>query len=295
MNEQNILIAGAGGAVGKHLVEQLSGEDSLSLLTRSRTKLTTTAQTNIPADAVPPDAPRIVEANVLNAATLRGACDGMHTIVSTVGASLDLRAMSDKRSFMEVDLQGNMNLLEEAKRAGVRRFVYLSAFGAESMPTAYTNAHEAFVRHLKASGLEYGVVRPTGFFYVNLEFLGMAKSGIASVIGSGKARTNPIHEADVAKACAEAALKQGNLEMNIGGPETFTRQEIAELAFTSLEKKPRVMNVPAFIPTVMKPLVSPFNRRIGDLVEFLAYVATHECVAPVYGEKRLEDYFRANV
>lgn len=286
MNEQNILIAGAGGAVGKHLVEQLSGEHSLSLLMRSRAKLASGSYAGSHC---------IVEANVLNAATLRGACAGAHTVISTVGASLDLRAMSDKRSFMEVDLQGNLNLLEEAKRSGVRRFVYLSAFGAESMPTAYTNAHEAFVRHLKASGLEYGIVRPTGFFYVNLEFLGMAKSGMASVIGNGKARTNPIHEADVAKGCVEAALKHSNLEMNIGGPDTFTRQEIAELAFAALGKKPRVMNVPAFVPTLMKPLVSPFNRRIGDLVEFLAYVSTHECVAPVYGEKRLEDYFRANV
>ncbi len=291
MNEQKIVIAGAGGAVGKHLVAQLQDNYSLTLLTRSRTKLAANLKVAATADSGE-ISPRIAEADVLRADSLRGALEGAHTVISTVGASLDLRAMSDKRSFMDVDFAGNINLLEEAKRSGVRRFVYLSAFGAESMPTAYTNAHEALVRHLKASGLEYGIVRPTGFFYVNLEFLGMAKSGIASVIGNGKARTNPIHEADVAKACVEAALKQGNVEMNVGGPETFTRQEIAELAFTVLSKKPHVMHIPTLMPRVMKPLIAPFNKRIGDLVEFLGYVATHECVAPSYGEKRLEDYFR---
>ncbi|MBL7992986.1 MAG: SDR family oxidoreductase [Candidatus Kapabacteria bacterium] len=291
MNEQKIVIAGAGGAVGKHLVAQLQDSHSLTLLTRSRAKLATSqvATASIEGDT---SSLRIAEADVLRTDTLQGLLEGAHTVISTVGASLDLRAMSDKRSFMDVDFAGNSNLLEEAQRAGVRRFIYLSAFGAESMPTAYTQAHEALVRRLKASGLEYGIVRPTGFFYVNLEFLGMAKSGVASVIGNGRARTNPIHEADVAKACAELALKQGNTEMNIGGPETFTRQEIAELAFTVLGKKPRVMHVPALMPRVMKPLIAPFNKRIGDLVEFLGYVATHECVAPSYGEKRLEDYFR---
>ena len=291
MNEQKIVIAGAGGAVGKHLVAQLQDSHSLTLLTRSRAKLATSqvATASIEGDT---SSLRIAEADVLRTDTLQGLLEGAHTVISTVGASLDLRAMSDKRSFMDVDFAGNSNLLEEAQRAGVRRFIYLSAFGAESMPTAYTQAHEALVRRLKASGLEYGIVRPTGFFYVNLEFLGMAKSGVASVIGNGRARTNPIHEADVAKACAELALKQGNTEMNIGGPETFTRQEVAELAFTVLGKKPRVMHVPALMPRVMKPLIAPFNKRIGDLVEFLGYVATHECVAPSYGEKRLEDYFR---
>lgn len=291
MNAQKIVIAGAGGAVGKHLVAQLQNSHSLMLLTRSRAKL---AQSHVATTPIGggESSPRIAEADVLRTDTLQGLLEGAHTVISTVGASLDLRAMSDKRSFMDVDFVGNSNLLEEAQRAGVRRFIYLSAFGAESMPTAYTQAHEALVRRLKASGLEYGIVRPTGFFYVNLEFLGMAKSGVASVIGNGRARTNPIHEADVAKACAELALKQGNTEINIGGPETFTRQEIAELAFTVLGKKPRVMHVPALMPRVMKPLIAPFNKRIGDLVEFLGYVATHECVAPGYGEKRLEEYFQ---
>jgi uncharacterized protein YbjT (DUF2867 family) len=233
----------------------------------------------------------IVEADVLRPETLAGVCKGVDTVISTIGASLDFRAIKDRNSFTTVDLQGNLHLLEEARKSGVRKFVYLSAFGAATMNTAYTNAHEEFVRHLKVSGLEYGVVRPTGFFYVNNEFLEMARNGTAWLVGDGRATTNPIHEEDVAKACTEAALGQGNQEMNIGGPETFTRQEIAELAFQTLGKKPRVFHSPFAMTKVMKPLVSIFNPRIGDLVEFLGYVATHECVAPVYGQKRLGDYF----
>lgn len=294
MNAHNILIAGAGGNAGSYLVRELSESNSLTLLTRSQAKLSPNLKQHIASNATNVQQHHILEADVLRPATLKGACIGIDTIISAVGASLNLRAMSDRHSFMEVDLQGNLNLLAEARQVGVRRFVYLSAFGAETMPTAYTKSHEEFVQHLKSSGLEYGIVRPTGFFYVNLEFLGMAKNGFASVIGNGKSRTNPIHEADVAKACAEAALKEGNLEMNIGGPETFTRLEIAELAFGVLGKKPRVMHIPALLPKVIKPLIAPLNKRVGDLVEFLAYVATHECVAPVYGERRLGDYFAGN-
>ena len=289
MSTPSLLIAGAGGAVGKHLVEQCSANKthSLRLLTRSKKKMEDAFSTHSSAQHT------IVEADVLRPQTLVGACQGVDTVISTIGASLDIRAINDKNSFHTVDLQGNINLLKEAQKSGVRKFVYLSAFGAATMNTAYTNAHEEFVRHLKASGLEYGVVRPTGFFYVNCEFLDMARRGTAWLVGNGKASTNPIHEEDVAKACMEAALGQGNREMNIGGPETFTRQEIAELAFQTLGKRPRIFHSPFAMTQVMKPLLSVFNPRIAELVEFLGYVATHECVAPVYGQKRLGDYFLA--
>jgi uncharacterized protein YbjT (DUF2867 family) len=289
MSTPSLLIAGAGGAVGRHLVEQCRANKShsLRLLTRSKKKMEDAFSTHSSSQQT------IVEADVLRPETLAGVCKGVDTVISTIGASLDFRAIKDRNSFTTVDLQGNLHLLEEARKSGVRKFVYLSAFGAATMNTAYTNAHEEFVRHLKVSGLEYGVVRPTGFFYVNNEFLEMARNGTAWLVGDGRATTNPIHEEDVAKACTEAALGQGNQEMNIGGPETFTRQEIAELAFQTLGKKPRVFHSPFAMTKVMKPLVSIFNPRIGDLVEFLGYVATHECVAPPYGQKRLGDYFLA--
>ncbi len=68
----------------------------------------------------------------------------------------------------------------------------------------YARAHESFVVLLRDSGLPSTVVRPTGFFSVFGESLHMARKGRGILIGSGGARTNPVHEEDVAAVCVEA-------------------------------------------------------------------------------------------
>ncbi len=122
----------------------------------------------------------------------------------------------DRKSFYEVDYEGNMNLLAEAKKAAVKRFVYVSLANAGNLrQTEYADAHEKFVDELRASGLKHTVVRPTGFFGFHLEILKFASKGRGLVIGSGDHSTNPIHEADVAAAYVFALEKdKGTLSLH---------------------------------------------------------------------------------
>lgn len=282
MSNEIILVAGAGGKAGSYIVPILQERGyTVRLLTRTKSRL----------QKMFPQA-EIVEADVLKPESLRGACAGVSAVISTIGASLDLNNFRDKRSFHEVDYCGNQTLLQEAVSAKVGTFVYLSAFGAETTRTAYTDEHEAFVGELRRSPLDYKVVRPTGFFYINAEFVKMAQRGRAVVIGDGKARTNPIHEEDVAKACVDALEGQAK-SINIGGAETFTRKEIVELAFEACGKPPKISHVPFGVMRVASTLARPLNRRLSELVEFGAVVATQDCVAPaVQTHHRLEAYFR---
>ncbi|HEX8501706.1 MAG TPA: NAD(P)H-binding protein, partial [Pyrinomonadaceae bacterium] len=91
---------------------------------------------------------------------LAGACEGAPLVVSALGGSLALRYTPPDAGYRDVDLRANLNLLAEARRAGVRRFVYVSLYGAEALRgLGYVDAHEEFVAALKGSGLEYAVVR----------------------------------------------------------------------------------------------------------------------------------------
>ena len=283
METGTILVAGAGGHTGKHIVPMLIEQGyAVRLLTRSKSRLV----------ALYPNAD-IFEADITDAASLRGVCKDVQAVISTIGASLDMNDFRDKRSFHEIDFGGNKNLFVETERANVQKFVYLSAFGGETTNTTYTNEHEAFVQILKKSSMKYAVVRPTGFFYVNGEFLKMAQKGRAMMIGDGTARTNPIHEADVAKACIDG-LTSTETSINIGGAETFTRKEIIELAFRVLGKKPVISSVPYGMMHFASKLARPINRRLSDLVEFGSVVSTKDCVAPaMQTQQRLEEYFCA--
>ena len=270
-----VLLAGASGLLGRHVRHQLirEGHDVRPVI----------RGVTLEADAV--------LADLRDPASLRGICDGVEAVISCAGASMQLGNWGNRASFDEIDYRGNANLLAEARRAGAGRFVYVSlACARDLMHTEYARAHERFVDSLAASGLPHTVVRPTGFYGFLVEFVRMAWKNRGIVIGDGRAQTNPIHEGDVARACVEA-LSGDAREMPVGGPETYTRKKIVQLAFEALERPPRLRYVqPAMfrLPVVMARTINP---RIGALMEFGLAVTQTDVLAPRYGTQRLKVYF----
>ena len=204
---------------------------------------------------------------------------------------MDVTNFQDRRSFDEVDYQGNLNLLNEARCASVRKFGYVSlAFAEKLLGTEYADAHENFVSVLKSSGVGYVVIRPTGFFGFHLEILKFATKGWGIMIGSGDCKTNPIHEEDVAKVCVDS-LGSIQGEIIVGGPDTYTRKEITAMAFDVLKKPPRVIHI---APSVFRILVSPLrliNKRLYALMDFGVAVSQIDVMAPANGSHHIREYF----
>jgi uncharacterized protein YbjT (DUF2867 family) len=191
-----------------------------------------------------------------------------------------------------VDYQGNKNLLDIALRAGVRKLVYVSAFnGPRLRHLDIVEAHEAFVDELAASGIEYAVLRPTGYFSDMGEFFEMARRGRVWLIGSGANRVNPIHGADLAVCCADA-IDGDRREIDVGGPEVMTWEEAATLAFVVLGRPRRVTHVPEWLMWAVVRLVRVFNRHQGELLAFFTTMATMDVVAPATGSRTLEGHYR---
>lgn len=282
---ETILVAGASGQLGRYVVHALKRHGyRVRALTREPARLREALGGDGAADEV-------VQADLCDAASLAGACDGVHGVIGCAGASMDLNAVRDRRSFADVDARGNANLLAEARRAGVRRFVYVSLHGGPAMAGEYAAAHESFVAALGGSGIAHTVVRPTGFFSFLGEILRMAEKGRGPVIGDGSARTNPIHEADLAEVCV-AALTSDAREIAAGGPQTLTRREIVETAFAAAGRRPRILRVPVWIFRGVAVAARPFNPRLAALLAFGADVSQVDCVAPARGTRTLDAYFR---
>jgi uncharacterized protein YbjT (DUF2867 family) len=284
---ETILVTGASGQLGRHVVGALKRRGHrVRALTRDPARL----RGALGGDGV---ADEVARGDLADPASLAGACDGVSAVVGCAGASMDLNALRDRRSFAEVDHRGNLALLAEARRAGVGRFVYVSLHGGPALArTEYAAAHEAFVAALGESGMPHTVVRPTGYFSFFGEIFRMAAKGRGPVLGDGRARTNPIHEADVAEVCADA-LASGEREISVGGPETLTRAEIVETAFRAAGRPPRLMHVPVWVFGAAATVARPLNPRLAALLAFGAAVSQVDCVAPAYGTRTLEDYFRA--
>jgi uncharacterized protein YbjT (DUF2867 family) len=280
-----ILVAGASGLIGREVLGLLkTGGHHIRTLSRDAgraARLSTLADDVRLADATTP-------------ASLDGVCDAIDVVVSALGAPVSPASLT-RTSYLETDLVANLALLGSARAAGVRRFVYVSVHVEPSYAQAhYVRAHTEFEKALRASGLECGIVRPTGVFGAFLEMLPMARFGVIPLIGDGRALSNPIHERDVAARAVDLALgAEVALEVDAGGPEVLTRRAIAELAFRAVGKTPRLPSSPEAIARLSSRLIGLINPRARDFIDFITLASTHDCVAPNHGEHRLGPYLEA--
>jgi uncharacterized protein YbjT (DUF2867 family) len=249
-DRKRVLVAGATGYLGGFVVRELKNRGYyVRALARSPQKLAPLG------DSVD----EIFQAQVTQPDTLEGACDGIDVVFSSVG----ITKQKDKLTFQDVDYQGNRNLLDEARRAGVKKFIYTSVFRGPSLRhLAIVKAHEDFVTVLQASGMEHTIIRPNGFFSDMGEYLAMARKGRVYLIGDGSNRINPIHGADLAEVCVDA-VGRDVAEIEVGGPEVMTHREIARLALEAAGKGERITSVPVWMMRGLVSLTRLFNRHQG--------------------------------
>ena len=165
--------------------------------------------------------------------TMKGICDGAEVVITTMG----LTTSSTKFTAYDIDYQGNMNLLEEAKAAGVKKFNYISVIackepGAEKVPMLHAKA--MFEDELVKSGLEYVIYRPTGYFYdIAKVFKPYIDKGEMQLLkGYHGVKANVVDCPDFAAFIAEHMMDT-NAIYEVGGKETYTYEEMAKLCFPS--------------------------------------------------------------
>lgn len=282
MKTKRILLAGATGYLGAYVLEELLKQGySTRAITRSLKKIR--SQSSIL---------EIVEAEVTKKESLKGVCDQVELVISTVG----ITRQKDGLTYMDVDYQANLNLLEEAKRAGVQQFIYVSAInGNQHRDLKIFEAKERFVDALKVSGLDYVILRPNGFFSDMKDFLAMAKNGRVYLFGDGAYRLNPIHGADLAEVCVDC-IENKITELNIGGPKVFTQNELAELALKAWGNKVKIVHLPDWIRRAIIFIMRSFtsSKTYGPIEFFLTMMAT-DSVASEYGQRQLKNFFEEEV
>ncbi len=230
----------------------------------------------------------VIEAEVTNPESLKGELDETDVVISTVG----ITRQNDGFTYMDVDYQANSNLLQEANKAGVKKFVYVSAFNADRIKhLKMAAAKEKFVDELKYSGMDYCIIRPNGFFSDMTEFLKMAIKGKAELFGDGNYKMNPIHGEDLAEICVNAIESNDNT-IEIGGPEVFTHNEIVKLAANIIGKEVKISYMPEWVRRMILWSARTFTstKKYGPM-EFFFTVLAMDMVAPAYGKHTLSDYF----
>src|SRR5688572_21291961 len=103
---------------------------------------------------------QIVIGDLRSPASLRSACAGVSTVIST--ASMIASQQQDD-SFSEVDDAGQRALIDAASSAGASHFIFVSVSGNVNVPCPLIDAKRAVERHLLESGLPFTILRPAPF------------------------------------------------------------------------------------------------------------------------------------
>ncbi|WP_299700073.1 SDR family oxidoreductase [uncultured Pontibacter sp.] len=278
---KKILLAGATGHLGKHIFRdlKLKGFD-VRVLARSAKK----------AKALFPDPEEAVLADATKPSTLEGCCEGVEVVISALGKSVSLRHQGNG-SFHDIDYKANLNLLGEAKQAGVKQFIYISTFGVDKFPgLAYFKAHADFEKALKQSGLSYTILQPVALFSAFEEMMNLARRGRFGQLDIGEKLVNPVYDGDVAKIAVDH-IGQPSQTIPIGGPCTYTRQELTQMVCEAAGYTGRLPEIPFEYVDSLLPFVRLLSRGLYDKLAFMVAVSKVDCVAPAVGQHSLETYF----
>ena len=287
---KKVLVAGATGYLGKYVALEFKRSGYyVRVLARDPEKL------NNKGNYLEPPIGDIVDdvftGEVTKPETLEGIFDDIDIVFSSIG----ITRQKDDVTFMDVDYQGNKNLLDLAKGASMKKFIFVSVFQAEMLNhIEIVKAREKFVEDLSRSGLGYTIIRPTGYFSDMTQYFKMAHSGRAYLLGKGKCKMNPIYGMDLATVCVKAVNREQS-DISIGGPYVYTHEEIAELAFYVLKKRPKIFRIPNGFMNILLKVIYPFNKHMHSLLSFLSASMQMDLIAPKTGSHGLKQYYQQYV
>ena len=228
-----VMVTGATGFLGRRVVEALldRGKD-VRCLVRSPG-----AETMFDQDRVD-----VHYGSVTDPASLRAAFYDLDEVVHLVAVIQELGGAT----FNRINVEGTRNVLKAAEDAGVRRFVHMSAIGAQENPEMrYLYSKWVAEQLVFSSGIPYTILRPSLLFGEGDEFMnalaGLIRTmPIVPVLGNGKNEFQPVSVDDVARCVANAVdnPRLRNRRVEIGGPQRLTYDQVVdEVAFTMNSKR----------------------------------------------------------
>ena len=238
-----ILVTGATGFIGRHLVGRL-----LAL--------------NYPVRCLIPEhkldhllwerAPEIVVGSILDEEALFRAATGAHVIIHLENAQWWGRP----RDLERVELTGTRSLITAARAARVGRIITLSHLGASPAAAYPLLRYKGLVEDaIRASGLAYTIIRCGLVFgeddaFVNHIVMQLTASPLVFLMpGQGEVVLHPIYIDDVVAALIGSleALDTVDKVIEIGGPEYITLEDLIRTVMRVSGVSRTVIGVPPYL------------------------------------------------
>ena len=294
-----ILIIGATGQLGTAVVRKLGQLNtysySLRIMIREDSSYDHLKDLN----------PEIVFGDLKNKEEIYRAVEGCDIIIATANSAAP-RKKED--SFQRVDINGYRDLIDAAKEAGVKQFIYISANPGGGKYTRWVplaQAKAATEAYLEKSGLTYTIFQPDNYMDVYLAFMGTSlparneaaalvhrafpfmqnfykgvkddiEKGKIGIIGRGDVKRRYIaieNVADFVIASLENP-KMYNQDFPIGGPQSLSPLEVKSIFEKVLGRKLKVKKTPRFMMKLLGNVFALFNEGASNIFKLNYMSAT---------------------
>jgi uncharacterized protein YbjT (DUF2867 family) len=232
-----ILITGATGYIGRHLIARLVAQGERP---RCLVRDINRAKRKLPAEKV-----ELVQGATTSPDSLAAAVRGVDTIVHAAFLTADHK-QSTGNEYEKTNVQGTANLIKAAKKAGVKRIIEISGLGTKpDKPGSYMQGRYLAEKMLKESGLDWTIIQPSVLFGKNAPFIrGLADlirtAPIVPLIGGGKIMFQPIYVEDVVTVSIKVLEDPSgttNRTYTIGGPAYYSFTQIIDVLLKTMHKQ----------------------------------------------------------
>ena len=288
-----ILIAGASGRLGGLVARRLLA-GGLAVRAMSRTPASLAELQRLGAEPVAGD--------LRDAASLSAACLGIDTVFVATHAFNGSGANSSRA----VDSMGARSLIDAARAAGARHFVFTSAQGADPhSPVDMFRYKYDTEQYLRASDMGYTILRPAAYMETWAHALGdsIVKSGRAMVFGRGDNPINFVSAEDVARFAVFALTDPGarGRVIEIAGPENITETTFVRKIQQITGRPGKIQHIPLPMMRLLGVVMQPFNpmfsrqSRAGVLMDTqdMTYDSTEALRLLPMRLKRLDEVIRS--
>ena len=280
-----VAVTGAFGFTGRAITEELleAGHEIVTLTRRSGVGDPLASQIMVrPFDTDRPD-------------ELRATLAGVDTLYNTYW----LRFPRGSATF-EGAVARSAALLAATREAGVRRVVHVSVVNASAdADTPYVRAKAALEAVVRASGLEWVVVRPTltygpGDILINNLAWALRRFPVYGLPGLGRYTVQPVHVDDVARICVEAGAAEPGRVLDAAGPEILTYRELVDLVRAAIGSRSLVLPMPGPVVLLTAKLLGLVVRDVvltaDEIRELTSSLLTS--AQPPRGTIRVSDWVR---
>lgn len=202
-----IAITGATGQLGRLVIESLKTKTDASNIVALARRASKAAELGV----------AVREADYENIATLEAAFEGVETVLLISGNEIGKRVSQHK------------NVIDAAKKAGVKRIVYTSVLRADTSELSLAGEHRETEKALKESGIQWTILR-NGWYTENYTMsVGGAVAAGAFIGSAGDGKISSAARKDYAEAAAAVLTSEGHegKTYELAGDASYTLAELA--------------------------------------------------------------------